>query len=269
MGGPQEWLVALSGPAEPEVELVVVPGAGDGPATALGLAGHLPPSWRLSAVCLPGRGPRFGEPLATGPRAVLDAMVGALDALGPAPLLLAGHSLGALWALEAGGRLARPPAMVATIACAPPAPGGPSGLAGPDDSEDRAFLRGLLVAQGLNDAELLEEFVDLAVPLFQADLRLAGRWRAPGRAALACPLISYYGTLDGLPPTPWTRHTTNTARAVSLEGGHHIHQEQPAGLLTDLARRAAVHLNLDRRGPVVLSPGRAGPSAAGRCGSSR
>ncbi|MBV9022860.1 MAG: thioesterase [Streptomycetaceae bacterium] len=276
MSDQETWLVSLSGPTEPEVELVVVPGAGDGPTTALALPTHLPLSWRLSSVCLPGRGPRFDEPLATDPYAVVDAIVRAVDALGPTPVVLVGHSLGALWALEAGGRLARPPALVVTVACAPPAPGGPSGMAEPDDAEDRRFIHGLLVAQGCTDPEILDELVDLSTPVFQADLALASRWTAPERPTLTCPVVSYYGTWDGLAPTPWAQHTTGAAEAVSLEGGHFLHQECAADLLPDLSGRAAAHVvretaRLNRRVPRACSAISAGsaPAAVVRPGSSR
>ncbi|MEV8319094.1 alpha/beta fold hydrolase [Streptomyces sp. NPDC059900] len=242
MRSQDNWLVTLSGPAEPDVELVMVPGAGDGPTTARTLPPYLPPSWRLSSVCLPGRGQRFDEPLPDDPRAVIDSVVDAVDTLGPAPVVLLGHSLGALWALETGGRLARPPAMVATVACAPPEPGGASGMEEPDDTEDRLFIRGLLVDQGLTDPECLDELVELTVPVFHADLTLAARWTAPERPVLDCPVVSYYASQDGLAPAPWARHTTGSAEAVWLEGGHVVHQERPAELLADLIRRASACL---------------------------
>ncbi|MFJ1865954.1 thioesterase II family protein [Streptomyces sp. NPDC088097] len=267
MSSQEGWLAMLSGPTAPEVELVVVPGAGDGPTTARTLPAHLPPSWRLSSVCLPGRGHRFDEDLADDPYAVLAAIVDAVDSLGPAPVVLLGHSLGALWALEAGGGLARPPALVATVACAAPAPGGASGLEGPDDTEDRRFIRGLLMDQGLDDPECLDELVDLTVPVFHADLMLAARWTAPERPVLDCPVVSYFGSRDGLAPAPWTRHTTGPAEAVWLEGGHHVHQEQSAGLLADLSRRAAPYLA--RRDGADLTQRLRGPLLAGHSGSSR
>lgn len=267
MKGQEPWLVPLSGPADPEVELIMVPGAGDGPTTARTLPPYLPPSWRLSSVCLPGRGHRFDEPLAEDPYAMLDSVVDVLDSLGPAPVVLLGHSLGALWALEAGGRLARPPALVATVACAPPRPGGASGMEEPDDTEDRRFIRGLLMDQGLTDPECLDELVELTVPIFHADLSLAARWAAPGRPVLVCPVVSYYASEDGLAPTPWTWHTTGQAEAVWLEGGHIVHQERSAELLADLSRRAAPYLV--PHAASVLTQGLRGPSLAARSGSTR
>jgi surfactin synthase thioesterase subunit len=229
-------LTHLAGPADPVVDLVVFPGAGAGPSSATAWCPVLPEGWRLSAICLPGRGIRFGEPYATDVAAVADQAATAITRLCTAPVVLAGHSLGALWAHQAA--FAVRPAMLVTGGCEPPVFGEPLVMADFTEEEDHRFMHDLLVALGVTDEETLTELTEISVPIMRADIDMVRGWVAP-RRILDCPVVSYYGTDEGSTPSPWSAHTTARADVVTIPGDHYFFQNSAAVILADLAHRFA------------------------------
>jgi surfactin synthase thioesterase subunit len=227
-------LTVLAGPGDPDVDVVVFPGAGAGPSALAGWRAVLPPAWRLSAVCLPGRGVRFGEPFATDPVAVADEVAAVVSRRCGAPVILAGHSLGALWAHETAVRVR--PAMLVSAGCEPASPGEPITILDATEQDDRAFIRQLLFALGVTDEETLEELTDISVPILRADIDLARGWRAP-TTPLDCPIVSYYGTHDPTPARSWSAHTVATADVVTVPGDHYFFQNSAAEVLADMASR--------------------------------
>lgn len=115
--------------------------------------------------------------------------------------MLAGHSVGALWALETALRV--PPALLVTAACAPPPPNGTIPTFESTEEDDQEFIRDLLIALGITDEDTLDELVDISVPVLRADIELADRWSAPD-VRLDCPIVSFYGAEDPTPAGPWS-----------------------------------------------------------------
>lgn len=202
IGVNEDVLVRLAGPDEPELELVVFPGAGAGPSAVVAWRDLVPPTWRLSAVCLPGRGARFGEPVFEEPGRVADEVAAALAGV-DRPVVFAGHSIGALWALETATRV--PPALLVTAACQAPPPGGTVPTFEASEEDDREFIRDLLVALGVTDEDTLDELVDISV-------RCCGRtstWpRAGPRPISASPARSCRSTARRTPHPPCRGRTT-------------------------------------------------------------
>jgi surfactin synthase thioesterase subunit len=227
-------LVHLAGPDDPELELVVFPGAGAGPSSVAAWCPVLPDGWRLSAVCLPGRGVRFGEPLATDVRAVVDQAAAAITQVCSAPVVLAGHSLGALWAHQAA--FAVRPALLATGGCEPPVFGEPLAMPTFTEEEDRQFIRELLGALGVTDEDTLTELTEISVPIMRADIDLVRDWVVPDRT-LACPVVSYYGADERTRCLPWSAHTTGPADVVEVAGDHYFFQSSAGEVVADLSRR--------------------------------
>jgi surfactin synthase thioesterase subunit len=226
----------LSGPADPELELVLFPGAGAGPSSFAGWRDMVPPTWRLRSVCFPGREIRFGEPFAADAGSLAEEIAEAVAAHSRAPIVLAGHSLGALWVLETAGRLPAPPRMVATAGCESPVPGRRILTAEASEDDDRRFIRQLLAALGITDDESLEQLVDISVPILRADIALAATWIAPTRP-VDCPVVSYFGTEDPMSTLPWSAHTTAGAETVSIEGDHYFFQNAVDVVTADLVGR--------------------------------
>jgi surfactin synthase thioesterase subunit len=227
-------LAHVAGPDEPDVDVVVFPGAGAGPSSVAGWEPVLPTGWRLSAICLPGRGIRFGEPFETDPLAVAESAAAAIERRCSAPTVLIGHSLGALWAQLAAFTVR--PALLASAGCEPAVIGEPLAMPEFTEEDDRQFMRELLLSLGVTDDETLVELTEISVPVLRADIDMARGWRAPDRV-LDCPIVSYYGTEEGLRALPWTVHTTASADVVTVPGDHYFFQNSAAEVVADLARR--------------------------------
>jgi surfactin synthase thioesterase subunit len=218
--------------ADPAVRLLCFPHAGRGGSMFRSWPGLLPPSVEVCAVNPPGRESRFAEPLVP----TMDELVGALlPALRPLldagpPVVLFGHSMGALVAFEVAARLAgaaRGPAGLIVSGCPPPhrPPVGPR----VSDLDDRAFLARLRLLGG-TPPELLDNdaAMELLLPVLRSDHRLAEGYeqdvRAGRRRGVRCPITVLAGDAD--PETQsadldaWAELTTAGCAVRSFAGGH-------------------------------------------------
>jgi surfactin synthase thioesterase subunit len=157
---------------------------------------------------------------------------------------LFGHSLGALWALEAASKL--DPVALVTAGCHPPRPGLGIPPIISTDEQDREFCRHVLAANGIDDAEILDQLVAASVPILQADIALTLPWRAP-TTTLECPITSYYGEQEPLPDRTWFEHTTSSAAQVTIPGDHFFYQTSAFALIEDLAPRLTAPPESTRR----------------------
>lgn len=227
-------LTTLAGTTEPELELVVFPGAGAGPGSVGGWRTLLPIRWRLHAVCFPGRGTRFGEPVGSDPTPLIDEAVAAILDRVTAPILLFGHSLGGLWAREAADRL--DPVALVTAGCYPPVPGHGIPPIMSTDEHDRGFTRHVLTSNGIDEGDILDQLVNASVPILQADMALTRVWRSPVEP-LDCPILSYFGDEEPVPDRTWAEHTTLWAEQTTIPGDHLFYQQNAFAFMEDLARR--------------------------------
>jgi surfactin synthase thioesterase subunit len=226
-------LARLTGPDDPELDLVVFPGAGAGPSSIIAWRDLVPATWRLSAVCLPGRGTRFGEDAATDPSRIADEVAAALGDPSGRRIVFAGHSIGALWALDTAIRVE--PELLVTAACQAPPPNGTVPVYEATEEDDREFIRDLLVALDVTDEDTLDELIEISVPVLRSDIELSERWVAPA-VRLSCPIVSYYGTEDGMPAEAWTAYSGQTD-VVKVPGDHYFIQAHADEVVADLVRR--------------------------------
>lgn len=230
-------LTTLNDPADVEADLVVMPFGGGGPSVFLPWARRVPATWRLSAVCLPGRGHRFVEPphtdAATAAQEVAAAVRARLGATGR-PLVYLGHSLGSLLALDVAALVE--PDLLCVAGCSPPHPSTPADHGRFDPAELERTTRAFTTSLGPADPALLEEIIELTSPVLRADLKLYDG-HLPPTAPLSCDIVSYYGDQDDVPALAWSQHTTGRAAVVRMPGGHYFVQRSPGPLVADLQHR--------------------------------
>ncbi|GAA1983336.1 thioesterase II family protein [Catenulispora subtropica] len=248
MGSPSSaapLLVPQSSPSgATAVDFVAFPAAGTGASGFRDWRETLPADWRFTVVNLPGREAGYGEPFATDMAALADdvaAELRAARAAAPdAPLVLFGHSMGGLLAFLVAHRL--PVDGLVVAACAPPGIRRfELGAEPPSDEALRGDVAEALAAAGVSalfdeaGEGLLDEMVDLAVPVLRADIELLTTFRAPG-TPLNCRVLALYGKDDPLAPAPWTSETTAPADRSFLDGGHFFVQLCPADVVAELQR---------------------------------
>lgn len=223
--------------------LLCLPAAGSGPQIFRRWARRLPRHIGVLAVELPGHGARLREPPPTSVSAVVDGPLrDEVRALLDRPLVVFGHSMGALLAFElcrrAGAGTDWRPALFVAAACAEPeAEHVPSDVARMSDAEVLDFLR----VSGGTAAELLanREYAELLAPVVRADLRLVAGHRFEAEPVLGCPVRAYVGSDDpavtSTSAAGWARQGDDGA-VVTFPGGHFFFQDSEDAVIRQLCR---------------------------------
>lgn len=240
------WLLHSQGAEPPACRIFCFPYAGGAASVFKAWPLHLPASWEVCAIQLPGRGFRLRErpqerliPLA---RDVAAAIGDKLDL----PFVFFGHSMGALLAFEVARQLrslgATRPLHVVVSAHRPPDT--PQGRRPIHDLPDADFLDELRRLDGFQD-EILENFqvLELILPILRADVAACETYVFSPGESLDCPIFALAGSNDaeapaGLAPG-WARHTTGGFGMAVLPGGHfflHSCLSQLTRLLTSRVR---------------------------------
>lgn len=241
--GPRTWLRRFHttpDPATRPVQLVCLPHAGGAAGYFVPLSAELCEVADVLAVQYPGRQDRWHEPAVDDLHELARQVVAALEpALDDRPVVLFGHSMGALVAYEAARLLN--PARLYVSGCPAPSRGVESEQ---EITDDQGILDDLRALDG-TDAELLSDpaLLELILLALRADYRAVRTysWRAGPEPS--CPLTVLTGDRD--PRTPadavmeWKRHGTKDIRFHAYEGGHFYlteHTRQVAELIAaDLA----------------------------------
>jgi surfactin synthase thioesterase subunit len=246
--GQAGWLVEWPCRLTALADLLCFPGAGAG-ASVFGVwTNRLPGYAALTACQLPGRETRIDEPLAASLAAVSDGVAEAWLARRPQPrpLVMFGHSMGAVIAFEVARRLVEAGrAPVALVASASTPPSGRGGA-----PMDEGTLKRLLIDYDPANRHIVDDgelFASLA-PVLRGDIGMLRQHRiAPEDAALDVPAWLLAGVADSvvLPESVagWRRFLTGPLRQRTLPGGHHFPIRESCdavtGLLTSLLREAA------------------------------
>ncbi|MCQ4206656.1 thioesterase II family protein [Streptomyces longispororuber] len=208
-------------------------------------AGRLPESIGVAALELPGRGGRKGEPWATSSEAVVDEYADAVTPLLERPVMLYGHSMGAVLALDLAHALrarhgAEPLALV-TAASEPPER---RAVEITSDATDDELVRWLRALGGTHE-ELLgcPEYLAELLPVLRADLGLLERRPRRALPPLGCPVHVYLGARDPMVDGPgaqrgWAAHTTREQPPRTFPGGHFFVSESTEQVLAALAEDA-------------------------------
>ncbi|MEU1970513.1 alpha/beta fold hydrolase [Microbacterium sp. NPDC019599] len=225
------------------LRLLVLPHAGGSSAISVGWHAALPADVEVVDVDLPARGGRIREPpLASVDEYVERLLLAHADALSDRPLVIYGHSLGAIAGFELSRRLVAggtPPLQL--VVSGRGAPHLPSRHAHVHHLPRADFLRALSELEGTPQAVLDDdELMDLLLPALRADFRISERYEYRPGPTSPVPLLVLAGRADRevLPfeAAEWARHTTAGCTVETLPGGHFFPLTDPVPFLTILAR---------------------------------
>ncbi|MEU8433258.1 alpha/beta fold hydrolase [Streptomyces sp. NPDC029216] len=246
-------------PPAPSWKVLFFPHAGGSADSCRPLAVRLADTAHVACVQYPGRAQRHQDPPFSDVHAVADEVADALASWhGGGPVLLFGHSLGALIAYEVARRTHDQDRIV-LVASGHPAPShlGPRLLTGAqssraDDPDERAA--GLVRSLGGDDAGLLDHPLTrrMFLPLIRSDLEAHDRYLPRSGRALRCPVIALMGDSDPLTDRAgveaWRGHTSSTFRLHTLPGGHFFTGRHPEEVTDILRRTMSVGLGVERVG---------------------
>ncbi|MFI7322847.1 thioesterase II family protein [Streptomyces venezuelae] len=227
----------LSGTRDPRARtrLIAFPHAGGACGAYRQWQAWTDPGLEVRAVRYPGRAGRFTEPPYTRCEPLARDIAACLQMVADLPLVLFGHSMGALVAFEVAVELERtygirPAHLIVSGAPAPHLPSVTPGMR--SDAGDAELVEAMRALGGSSEDVLNEpDLVALLLPAMRADLAIGESYRPRARTRVAAPLTAMSGVDDG-DATPdavqeWQAYTEGTFRRRSFPGGHfYLHDEQ-------------------------------------------
>jgi medium-chain acyl-[acyl-carrier-protein] hydrolase len=242
----EKWLPYRRANPAARVRLVCLPFAGGSAGVFRTWSDDLPLTVEVCAVQPPGRETRFREPPFTRLAPYVTALAGALGPLLDLPLVIFGHSMGALAGFELAREFRRrgvqgPARLIVSGRAAPDAPPRPRPLHTLPDAEFRAQLKTLKGAPAsvFDHEELMRVFL----PVLRADFAAHETYTYVEEPPLDCPIRAVTGADDPLAPPAaldgWRRHTRDDFAVHVLPGDHFFLQSQRRPLLDLIARSFA------------------------------
>ncbi|MEC3917831.1 thioesterase II family protein [Nocardia sp. CDC160] len=237
----QRWIRRFSPAPEAGVRLACLAHAGGSASYFLPVARALAPGCEVLAVQYPGRQDRRLEKAFESVGELADAVAEQLLAWTDRPLVIFGHSLGALVGFEVAGRLAdkgcEPAALVVSGRRAPSR----VRVENVHTRTDDGILAELNALGGTDPLALADpEMRQLILDALRADYTAVETYRYTERAPLRVPISAHIGTDDPRvtldEAQDWARHTTGGFELHTYPGGHFYLNDQAATVIANLRR---------------------------------
>lgn len=238
------------------LRLICFPYAGAGAAAFTRWVKHLPPSWDLVALQLPGRAARCGAPPLHDFALAQEEAWQQLPVWLDRPSILLGHSLGAIMAYEAArrwletdaaGATARLKALVVSACIAPKY--WPTDRGRALARLDRAGLVEALRQYNGMPPEVFDDddVLDMLLPSLKADFDLVASYRYRGAASLSAPILALHGADDphvnGARLPAWADETSDSLVIVQCEGDHFFFERQEGAVMQLMIERLRAQVN--------------------------
>lgn len=244
------WLRRFRPAEDVRCRLVCFPHAGGTASFYSPLARALPDSVEALGVQYPGRKERYAENCVDNLDELADEIFGNLRDMGDIPLVLFGHSMGAIVAYEVARRLERSDS-------GPPVGLIVSGRRAPSISRDETMhlldeaglVAAILKLGGTEPLILADRSMRrLVLPAIRADYTAIETYRHLLEPMLTCPISVFTGESDPrvalAEAHAWQEHTTGPFSLRSFPGGHFYLNEQRASVITALVREIARFLSV-------------------------
>ncbi|MES2673572.1 MAG: alpha/beta fold hydrolase [Pseudomonadota bacterium] len=228
-----KWFVKINSDVVAPVRVLCFPSSGGGANVYRPWENQLE-NVEIYSAQLPGRERRLREPPIESLSALIDCILKEVVALSDKPLILFGHSMGALIAYELAiamtKRRYRLPVHLIVSAFRSPEKISKSKKLHPlsfDDFIEEIKNYGGTPPQILENRETMELFM----PGIRADFKLHETYVFPGNAPLDIPITTFSGGTDHIVPGSnmigWNNHTTMNYEHHIIQGGHFFVKENP------------------------------------------
>lgn len=240
------WILRFAPNPDARLRLICFPYAGGGGSIFRRWLEELPPTIDVLAIQPPGRESRLSETPITHLRDIAYMSYLALLPYLDLPLVLFGHSMGALLSFEVARYLcaSRVPDPLALIVSGRSAPHIPEDDLLVDQLSDRQLVEELRRLNGTPEVVLQDnELLQLLLPSLRADFKICESYRHIHGTPLTCPIIAMGGVQDFKVNQEslgsWQTHTRGRFVVRMLPGDHFFLQQNRKQFLQVLIEELA------------------------------
>lgn len=219
--------IKLKAVSQPEIRLFCFPHAGAGASVFKDWSNHLPPTVEMLAVQLPGRENRFSESLINHMPTIMNQLVEEFNEYRDKPLVVFGHSLGALIGYEFVKAVEDkydviPNHLIVSGARAPHL----ARFREPLSQLDDAILTDVLRRYNGIDNNIIEntELLELFLPIIRNDFSLIENYQYRKLSPLSSDILAFAGEADETVPCEqveaWSQYTNSNFKFLIFPGGH-------------------------------------------------